>query len=746
LADIDKIFGNVIAECDLKIQKAQHLLYFLCSVEGSYVHIVECRQKEEFETIIIELGVERPQKIVNDIKSSERIAIVFSAKDIFAPEVFAMREDFPLVSHLNLRSSDYPKCLCLYEETYETIKLTWTPSKFINQIQNWLNKTSIGKLHAEEQPLEPFIIPSANYNLIIPKDFNLDKPKMIDIFALQDENHFTFLLTEYTNNKKVNPFVAIGFKTNTVIHGILRHMPIDLQELCNIFAEISYDFNREIGTFLKDYYINKSSTEVLDRKVLFIFSVPMRRTTTGNIERTDYYAFITDKTLNEIGIEYGVYGESIDASINKTALLIGTPKPKDLSQIGVCPIQIQFSLDAEYASFCNDTAYNNAHITAIGMGAIGSQIVNNLIRSGFGKWKLVDDDVFLPHNSARHLLYHYHIGFGKAIACRNIYNWLIGEPLVEEAIAANILHPSIEKIEFLKLALEKTDFIFDFSASIAVSRYIASNNNCARSISAYLTPDGKALVVACEDEKRNIRLDWLEMLQYREIINNKSISNSLNTPAYHRYGNSCRDISVQLSQDDFAIWSGFASKKIRELVTQPNANLSIFYRKNYNIRSIICKIYNINITTINGWEIIFDDYIINKMAEFRINSLPNETGGILLGNIDTFYKHCYIVDVVKSPLDSEEQPTSYVRGFYDLHATIEKIEKMTLEQISYIGEWHSHPKNCSVNPSKLDISAYLRIQNEMKKDALPAIMMIVGDNKEYSFVNIEFQDPSHAHP
>jgi integrative and conjugative element protein (TIGR02256 family) len=232
------------------------------------------------------------------------------------------------------------------------------------------------------------------------------------------------------------------------------------------------------------------------------------------------------------------------------------------------------------------------------------------------------------------------------------------------------------------------------------------------------------------------------MLQYREVINNNAISNSLNTPTYHRYGNSCRDISVQLSQDDFAIWSGFASKKIRELVTQSSAGITIFYRKDYNIRTIVCRIYNINITTINGWRIMFDDYIINKMSESRIKSLPNETGGILLGNIDTYYKHCYIVDIVRSPLDSEEQQNFYIRGYYNLYAIIENVEKTTLEQIGYIGEWHSHPKGCSVNPSTLDIAAYSRIQDEMEKDALPAIMMIVGDNKEYNFVNVKSRETS----
>jgi hypothetical protein len=719
-------------------------------VEGSYVHIVECRQNEKSETIIIALGVERPQKIINDIKKVENLAIKFDRNDILPPEVFALREDFPTVPHLNLWPSVPLKSLCLYEEPYEIIKLTWTPSKFINQIQNWLNKTVIGELHEDDQALEPFIMGSL-ITLILPEYFSIDEPQVVDLELRCEKDHFSLLpllpkniVSEQNDKILFNRFVTIGFRLPAVVHGIIRHNPRNLKDLHESLSAITYDFNNEISKMFKSLIINGIPTDLLEKQVIILFMIPLKREGAGEIELFDHFAFVTVNKLKDIGPEYGVFDKINDTTLSKPGIIIGVQEIGNLEGLFIEPIKVQHFIGSATASFCSGTEINHSKITAIGIGALGSQIINNLIRSGFGRWKLIDEDILLPHNVARHFLSNLYVGFSKARAAMTILNTLIDEQLIDRYISENILRPTQK--EDVNTALIDTEFIFDFSASIAVSRYIAYNDNYVRSISAYLTPDGKALVVACEDEKRNIRLDWLEMLQYREVINNKSISNSLNVPAYHRYGNSCRDISVQLPQDDFAIWSGFASKKIRELVTQSNANLSIFYRKNYNIRTVVCKIYNVNITTINGWKIIFDEYIINMMAEFRIKSLPNETGGILVGSIDTFHKRCYIVDVVKSPLDSEEQPASYIRGFYDLHVTIENVEKMTLGQISYIGEWHSHPKSCSVNPSALDILAYSRIQDEMKKDALPAIMMIVGDNKEYNFVNINHQEPPYAHP
>jgi integrative and conjugative element protein (TIGR02256 family) len=137
------------------------------------------------------------------------------------------------------------------------------------------------------------------------------------------------------------------------------------------------------------------------------------------------------------------------------------------------------------------------------------------------------------------------------------------------------------------------------------------------------------------------------------------------------------------------------------------------------------------------WKVVFDDYLINKMAELRDKSLPNETGGILLGNVDNEHDICYVIDCIGSSSDSEELPISFIRGCNGLSEKVQKIEEKTIGQVRYIGEWHSHPNGCSVNPSTADIETFKWLAEEMHIDCLPSIMMIIGDNKDIFLINSE---------
>jgi len=734
----DILFGETTSPNFLKIPKSKKLLQYIISDSCSYVELIEIRQKNNHdeETIIINLSIERPQKIMNDIKRKETVAIVFRSDDMFAPKVLMLREDFPLTSHQHWQPEEYPKSICLYEESYNSIKLTWIPSNFIKQIQNWLGKTATGKLHEEGQPLEPFFI-SSHYNLIIPAKLYLDKQPLINIFR-HDEGLITTLFLQSGNSKQRPDFVAINIEIPETEHGIIRFFPNDLSKLASFFLEINFDLNVELINILKNIFLEKKSETVLNQKVLFIFSVPLKRHKSGDIEKIGYYAFLTSKTLKDIGIIYDIFGKVPDSSIKNTGIIIGQkPNTGNISEIDLYQVNIQYRLNSKYAAFCNNVSHFNDPVVAIGLGALGSQILNNFIRSGFGKWKIIDEDIFLPHNSARHLLPDCYSGYSKSSSCKEFLNQIIDETLIDEALCLDVLNINQNEKEKLLDILKDQKFIFDFSASIAVSRYLANNDNFPRTLSAYLTPDGKNLIIATEDEKRENRLDWLEMLHYREVINNPKLLDSLNTVTYHRYGNSCRDISVQLSQDDFAIWSGFASKRIRERVLKTDAILDIFYRCDYDIRQITVDVSGITKFKISFWEIIFDEFLINKMSEFRIKSLPNETGGVLVGNFDNEYERCYIIDFISSPSDSEELPLSFIRGCEELQSKVQNIEEKTLGQVKYIGEWHSHPNNCSVIPSIADINTFNWLKSIMDLDSLPSIMMIIGEKKTYSIIGAE---------
>jgi len=84
------------------------------------------------------------------------------------------------------------------------------------------------------------------------------------------------------------------------------------------------------------------------------------------------------------------------------------------------------------------------------------------------------------------------------------------------------------------------------------------------------------------------------------------------------------------------------------------------------------------------------------------------------------------VDTIPSPPDSEEWPTLYIRGCKGLEHQVKSIHKRTDGMLHYIGEWHSHPDQCSTLPSDDDMQVFAWLTERMNADGFPALMMIAG--------------------
>jgi len=140
---------------------------------------------------------------------------------------------------------------------------------------------------------------------------------------------------------------------------------------------------------------------------------------------------------------------------------------------------------------------------------------------------------------------------------------------------------------------------------------------------------------------------------------------------------------------------------------------------------------------IGEWTVLLDTWLLQKLSDFREKSLPNETGGVLLGVIDTESQRCLIVDALPSPPDSIEWPTSYIRGCCELLPKVKAAEAVTVGQVTYVGEWHSHPKGVSTNPSHLDLEAYAILKEQRDLECLPTVMLIIGDSLQNSLVHGE---------
>lgn len=737
------LLGDVIQPDDLRVRKAQQFAEHLSQAAGrtlTRLHEVRRNTQSKGEAVVFSVLTERPQNLVHPIHREERLAAIFLEADEAPPEVVSLRPDFPSVPHTNLRPQGHPISLCLYDQTYDVVKLTWTPSDFLQRIHFWLARTATGTLHGEDQPLEPLIAASP-YRLVLPASFNTTnsklKPKPFNLVRVEGApGQFTLRAVYSTNAQHPTASIAAVYWCQPQTHGVIKHEPLNLQDLQDLCVPAGLDLTSEVQATIREWFVHKPTPEVLSAQFVIILVLPKTRRGVTAVESIEIRAFLTGISVGELGRNLGLldqHGKSAGMIIGKIAV----PKSA-LQSTSVGVLQILHALSPKTAAQMNGTKPCESRIVGVGMGTLGSQVFNNLARAGYGRWTVIDNDILLPHNCARHYLGDWAVGTNKARTMAEIGQLILSDPSFAQAIPADLLQPE-GQAGAITAALKSAGVVLDFSASVAVSRHLAKSDNCPRAISAFMTPKGNGLVVAAEDDQRKIRLDWLEMLHYRAVLNEPALKHSLQSNDSHlRYGNSCRDVSLELAQDDAGMWSGTASKSIRQIRETGGAALRIYFADPNGVTSLIQPpIFAPRRLRLNDWTICIDEWLVAKLAQFRSSRLPNETGGVLLGAFDTHSRICQIIDALPSPPDSTEWPTTYIRGCEGLVARVVEIGQLTLGQVRYVGEWHSHPKGAAVRPSGDDLRAHEWLVGHIHQESLPGLMLIIGDRKKLCLVSTD---------
>jgi hypothetical protein len=368
---------------------------------------------------------------------------------------------------------------------------------------------------------------------------------------------------------------------------------------------------------------------------------------------------------------------------------------------------------------------------AVGAGALGSQVIMNLVRSGFGIWTVIDEDELMPHNLARHALPPGCVGMPKAAAVGGMIDAYYEEKSPTQAVAANILRPGEQK-QAIETALREAELIFDFAASIPVARHLSRCiESSARRVSLFLNPCGSDLVCVSEDSERTVSLDCLELQYYRAVIRDGRLSGHLNANTSRmRYARSCRDVSFSLPTHQVSLHAAIGAHAVRTASTGEDAAIRVWRSDPVTcaVTAIDVPVHRVHRGVLGDWSLIIDDWLVKQLSELRLAKLPNETGGVLIGAYDLPSKTVYVVDTIPSPPDSEEWPTLYIRGSEGLRSNVSEITDMTGRQLEYVGEWHSHPDRCACTPSDDDFDVFSWITDGMSPGGLPALMAIVGES------------------
>ncbi len=727
--------GIIIRKENLSVPKARALTDALAEDSIQFATFLECRAHEDTEIVIFEVEVEVPQLLKHDIKSRERIAAFFTKADDNIPEVLSLRQDFPKVPHLNLRDSEFPRSLCLYEEQYRDLKRRWTPPLFVARIRQWFALTAKGKLHQEDQPLEPIIIGSCGrillpYDLLSPDKDNL--PDQLFIRAI-DKTFFVAQREKVDGDSPLETVASIHCCPPQQ-HGIIRRRPFTIAELAEILKESELDLLGELRRNLTQWFDNNLLNEkIYASRLILIILCPKTRVDGGDAESTDTLVFGTGDTLKDVGEKLDLWSPQPQSGNLGHVVFPDTSKQGE--DIKIDPFNPCFELTRELAANLNgyqDTG--ELLITAIGVGALGSQVVMNLARTGFGSWVLVDNDQLMPHNLARHALNNWHLGVPKSRTLSFEANQITRDQDLFKNIPADILSPGSHTGE-IEQAWKDSQIILDMSASVAVARHIALNiTSEARRVSLFLTPTGNDLVLLAESRDRSIKLDEIEMQYYRAVIEEESLVGHFAPPeGRRRYGQSCRDITSTLPQYFVALHAAIAGRALREVCLSDNAHINIWRADDKgNVNFIEIETSPVICLRSNDWTICTDEKLISKLSKLRMDKLPNETGGVLLGSFDLERRIIYIVDTIPSPPDSQEWPTLYIRGCKGLERIVCNVTKKTDGMLEYIGEWHSHPNSAATTPSTDDIQVFSWLTERMDLDGLPALMMIVGESNRIS--------------
>jgi len=697
-----------------------------------FAELIEIRRDSESnERITVELEIEIPQIPKHDIRKKEDLEIVFAKDNDILPRIFSLRLDFPLVPHLYSRESEFPRWLCLYEKTFEELQLTWSSFEFLERIREWLMLTSKGKLHAADQPLEPFIFHSTT-SIVLPR--NLFKRSIDDIICFEQvsSGNYTTYLSELTKDlSRINTkkdFLTIIVFGKPQPHGVISSIPKTIKELDILLRSSEVSLIEELRKKLLSWNEMIKDKNVFESGLIIIVALPKQREVGSKVEDIETKVFLLKQSIVEIGTDIGIWQKQD----GKLGQILFYDKNKDGQNLSIESLNSIDPFTEESARLYNNNPLQNIKIAAVGVGALGSQIYNNLLRQGMSNWILVDSDIFFPHNLARHTLGTSDLGKHKVLALKNQAYKLFGNDNLIAAYTTDIL----KEKDNLKLneEIKNSDLILDISASIPVARLIALDIiSNARRLSIFTNPKGNELVIFIEDEKRSIPLDVLEMQYYRELLNNQKLSTHLMQPSDRlRYGNSCRDISSRRSIENIAVFGGLSTIAIKQIQKQPTASIQIWQMKETgDAERIIVQTSQCFKKNIGDWILVFDALFISKIYELRNKKLPNETGGVLLGSYDSKRKMIYVVDTIPSPTDSREWPTVYVRGIKGLNTQLEKVKKLTASMLTYVGEWHSHPHHCSSNPSLDDIEAFKWLTEVLNENGKPSLMLIVGD--EYAF-------------
>lgn len=735
---------------DLLVPMAKDFARFVSNQGSGTASLVGARRLEtKHELLLLRVSTGRPQRSAYALLREEELWILF-AQDERYPYVMSAREDFPDTPHQNMVLAGNPYSLCIDDRSWREAKITYTPAELLQRIVLWFEKAGKGELHEANQPLDPYFLGSSNTIILPGPVFEQQSDERSDLVVVKADEKFGIMQLEYSSSIEISRLRKLApsciFLTYEIQPGHMSRLRAAPSNLTMLHKEMEAR-----GTSLLETLADNISAWILEDDVWKRFrfmshlgvlvKMPVIHPKTGQISAHSMIAFITECSLGEIGILLG--------RLNNNNMGIGTdfpyvpalnPSPIDPSRvedIQLHPLNVTASFDSDLAArMAGRKNCDPRKVVMIGAGAVGSLVADSLSREGRFKWTIIDNDVLLPHNLARHALSGISVGSSKSVHLA--YHLRVNIHGCEaEGIVADVIEPNDQAEQVMK-TLYDADIILDASASVPVSRHLCDLPAKPRRAAFFFNPAGTSAVLMVEDAERVVDLRAIEAAFYARILEDPFLADILViSPERLPYSGDCRALTTRMPSSRAQILSGLITQGLGKTLDAGQACLKAWRIADDGAVMVSSYWPELPIEyPLDDWTVRLLPSVAARLQDIRLDKLPSETGGALLGVVDIPQKRIEVMGALPPPPDSMEHPDEFLRGTDGLEEMVKKSMARTLDHIRYVGEWHSHPRGCSTTPSRIDIEQLKILSETLSLDGCPGVQLIAGDTDLSVFIGV----------
>lgn len=706
-------WGQTVHPAGLTIASAKRLRQAAETRPGC--RFIEARSRDGAEAVVVDLEVAVPPRPLVRIQNPERVLVGYPQAHEEAPFAVPLRPDFPQADlpHMNYAAPGEPRPLCLFQD-YQDERPRLTPERLLDRVAHWLKRAAQGKLHGPEQSLEPLL--------------HTREPLYCKRSLLESAAEAGTPVPCSRGEKRLLLLPLNGVPSHSQVISRTPRTLADLWVLAKGHVPGADAALRRVlkqpDKVLEDVVSHRSDLQELADwhdpstwHLAVLLRLPKRREKDGPVEATEWWAFCLENDLANL------------AAADETALHATKVKA----------MRPTFELDSDLARRLSGipTDERLPRTAVVGLGALGSQIALDLARQGFKDWLLIDHDLLLPHNLARHAV----SGLTASVATDRTkvgavdleIRCLLG---VDCSVTTELVDV-VEKLSERDWAkqLKDYDLLLDCSASHAVATALACFDSLPPCIKFFLGPGAGALFALAEDGARRVRLHDLEQQLAAIVATREELARAGGGQAGRiMYSGSCADTSTQMATELVSLHAGIAAAFVKR--RRPNDQASLW-----------AWTWSPERLAVEPWSVAVEPWMPSRQGEWRIRVSPVavlemerqrqerlqrhppvETGGVLLGQFDVVRHLVHVAAALPSPRDSDEWPNGYIRGVVGLAEDVQEAARRSQGELEYVGEWHSH---CgSPTPSHLDREAHERICEAMGGDGLPGLVLIKGDSHD----------------